>query len=37
MDLTPLIQDTSLDPRAYVELLIQSFAQDVMDRMKRIG
>jgi LmbE family N-acetylglucosaminyl deacetylase len=37
MDLTPLIQDSRLDPRAYVELLIQSFAQDVTDRLKRIG
>jgi LmbE family N-acetylglucosaminyl deacetylase len=37
MDLTPLIQDTSLDPRALVESLIQSFAQDVTDRLKRIG
>lgn len=37
MDLTPLIQDTSLDPRAFVEALIQSFAQDVTERLKRIG
>lgn len=37
MDLTPLIQDTSLDPRTLVESLIQSFAQDVTDRLKRIG
>ena len=37
MDLTPLIQDTELDPRAYVELLIQSFAQDVTDRLNRLG
>ena len=37
MDLTRLIQDTSLDPRAFVEALIQSFAQDVTERLKRIG
>ena len=37
MDLTPLIQDTGLDPRTFAESLIQQFAQDVTDRLKRIG
>ena len=37
MDLTPLIQDTALDPRGYVEFLIQSFAQDVTERLKRMS
>ncbi len=30
-------QDDSLDPCVYAESLIQSFAQDVMDRLRRIG
>ena len=37
MDLTPLIQDTALDPRGYVEFLIQSFALDVTERLKRMS
>ena len=37
MDLTPLIRDTGLDPRAFTESLIQQFTQDVTDRLKRLG
>ena len=37
MDLTPLIRDTGLDPRAFTESLIQQFAQDVTDRLNRLG
>lgn len=37
MDLTPLIQDTGLDPCEYTESLIQSFAQDVTERLKRMS
>jgi hypothetical protein len=37
MDLTPFIQDAQLDPCTYAESLIQHFAQDVTDRLKRIG
>ena len=37
MDMTPLIQDTSLDPCVYAESLINSFAQDVRDRLRRVG
>ena len=37
MDLTPLMNDPNLDPSEYVESLIQDFARDVTDRLKRIG
>ena len=37
MDMTPLIQDASLDPSAYAESLIRNFAQDVTDRLKRVS
>jgi len=37
MDMTPLIQDASLDLCAYAESLIKDFAQDVTARLKRIG
>ena len=37
MDLTPLMNDSNLDPSEYVESLIQDFARDVTDRLKRIG
>ena len=37
MDMTPLIKETSIDPCNFAEKLIQSFAQDVTDRLKRIG
>jgi hypothetical protein len=37
MDMTPLINDTSLDPCIFTEKLIQSFAQDVTDRLKRVS
>ena len=37
MDMTPLIKDTSIDPCAYAESLIQNFAKDVTTRLKRIS
>ncbi len=37
MDMTPLIKDTSIDPCAYAESLIQNFAQDVTSRLRRIS
>jgi LmbE family N-acetylglucosaminyl deacetylase len=37
MDMTPLINDTSIDPCIFAEKLIQSFARDVIDRLKRIS
>jgi LmbE family N-acetylglucosaminyl deacetylase len=37
MDMTPLLQDTNLAPSTYADSLIQNFAQDVTDRLKRIG
>jgi hypothetical protein len=37
MDMTPLIQDTNLDPGSYAESLIQDFARDVTGRLKRVG
>jgi hypothetical protein len=37
MDMTPLIQDAQLAPFAYADSLIQSFAQDVTDRLQRLG
>jgi LmbE family N-acetylglucosaminyl deacetylase len=37
MDLTPLMNDASLDPGSYTEILIQDFARDVTERLKRIG
>lgn len=37
MDMTPLIQDPSLDPGSYVEMLIRRFAGEVTDRLKRFG
>lgn len=37
MDMTPLIDDTSIDPCAFAESLIQNFAQDVTSRLRRIG
>jgi hypothetical protein len=37
MDMTPLIADATLDPGAYVEALIRSFAQDVATRLKRMS
>jgi LmbE family N-acetylglucosaminyl deacetylase len=37
MDMTPLIQDTGLDPSAYTESLINHFARDVADRLRRVG
>jgi LmbE family N-acetylglucosaminyl deacetylase len=37
MDLTPLVQDTHLDPAAFVQEHIQRFSQDVSARLKRLG
>ena len=37
MDMTSLIQNKDIDPCAYAESLIQNFAQDVTDRLKRVG
>lgn len=37
MDMTPLIHDKSLDPCTFAEALIKEFAQDVTERLKRIG
>lgn len=37
MEMTPLIKETSIDPCNFAEKLIQSFTQDVTDRLKRIG
>lgn len=37
MDMTPLIQDSSIDPASYAESLIQHFAQDVRDRLQRMS
>jgi LmbE family N-acetylglucosaminyl deacetylase len=37
MDLTPLVQDVNLDPLSYAESLIRSFAQDVTERLRRVG
>ena len=36
MDLTPLAHDVSLDPAAYAQGIIQRFAQEVADRMKKL-
>jgi LmbE family N-acetylglucosaminyl deacetylase len=35
MDMTPLINDTSIGLDAYVEMFIGHFTQDVLDRLKR--
>lgn len=37
MDITPLIMDVEMDIPAYVQEHIQRFAQDVADRLKRVG
>lgn len=37
MDLTPLIQDAQKDMHAYVQEFIQRFAQDVAERLRRVG
>ena len=36
MDLTPLIQDTSLDPLAFVQGFIDRFAQEVSERLRKL-
>ncbi len=35
MDLTPLIHDASLDPRAYVKEFIERFSREVLDRIEK--
>jgi hypothetical protein len=37
IDLTPLIDDPSIDPANFIQGFIQRFAEDVADRMKRMG
>jgi LmbE family N-acetylglucosaminyl deacetylase len=37
MDLTPLIQDTQIEPADFLQEFIQRFAQEVADRLKRVG
>ena len=36
MDLTPLVKDESLDPAAYVQSLIDRFADEVSSRLKKL-
>jgi hypothetical protein len=36
MDMTPLIQDASLVPAAFVGGLIQAFSRDVAERLARL-
>ena len=36
-DLTPLMDDASLDPGTYIGSLISAFAQDVNDRIQRMS
>ena len=36
-DMTPLINDTSMDAHAFVQALIDHFAQDVRERLARVG
>jgi LmbE family N-acetylglucosaminyl deacetylase len=36
MDLTPLVQDTTIDPLDYVQSFIERFAQDVRERFLRL-
>jgi LmbE family N-acetylglucosaminyl deacetylase len=37
MDMTPLLEHTDLEPGAYATSLIRAFAQDVTDRLQRVG
>jgi LmbE family N-acetylglucosaminyl deacetylase len=37
MDLTPLIRETSIDPAAYAQALVDRFAGDVRDRIGRLS
>lgn len=37
MDMTPLVNDTSLDPILFVQEFIQRFAQDVDSRIRRVN
>lgn len=36
MDLTPLLEDDALDPHAYVQQLVQRFAEDVSQRVRKM-
>lgn len=36
MDLTPLIEDTSIDIRAYIQGYIERFSRDVFDRISKV-
>ena len=36
MDLTPLVNDPKLDPAAYAQSIIDRFAQEVAERMKKL-
>jgi hypothetical protein len=36
MDLTPLIQDPSLDIQTYVQGFLERFAQDVMEQLRAL-
>ncbi len=37
MDLTPLIQDSSLDPNTYVQEFVSRFSRDVAERIAKFG
>ena len=37
MDMTALIHDTNIDPWTFTESLIQNFAQDVRDRLRKLS
>ena len=37
IDLTPLVQDASLDPSAYVSAYIDRFAAEIRERLRRLG
>lgn len=37
MDMTPLMNDASLSPETFVREFVQRFAQDITDRLQRLG
>jgi hypothetical protein len=37
MDMSDLINDVNLDPRKFIKELIQQFAQDVTERIRRLS
>jgi hypothetical protein len=37
MDMTPLVLEDSIEPLAFIQDLIQHFAQDVSDRIRRLN